>query len=245
MFEARNTSGSVVATHNTVTFGFKSKGRITLTSRAIDTSDANQPAASSLRGTISNSRYNGSLPGGFDDLVAFRPVNPGAGVGIGFNNSSGRSFVGYRNPNNPADQTEAVVDYWIFGKVPTVRDHGVGVEIYNANGTVAMSNVAKPMKIAAISALDTLGVPSVSTSIPGDYAICYGVPAPTANQYTYSSTEGKFYYIEYCPMYNTYDAYGVSGGGRNPSQIKSTFDTGFISNNNAKLTAMLIDVAGL
>lgn len=248
MFEVRNDQGSVVGTHRTYTYGLRTKGTMTLTADPRNSSDYTDPGSSPIRGQLdSNMRYSDPIGASIDELIAFRSITPGSAVGIGLTPSFSPCFVGRRNPNNPAGQIEAVVEYWIFGRQASARSSGIGLEVYNADGSVAMSDVAKPMKIAAVSALDTPGAPGVSSGVAGNYALCYGIPISKylPGGYTYNSSQGRFFYIESAPLYNPPDAYGFGGGGSFAgTQMRSSYGSDFL-NDNQRLTAMLINVQGL
>lgn len=245
MFEARNTAGAVVATHRTLTYGLLASGSVTVSSDPKTSTNYNRTGAAPVRSQLdSNVRYaNFGLA--VNHLVAFRP-RYNTQVGIGYDPDGNRAFVGVRNPANPAGQVEPVVDYWVFGPAGSARSSAAGIEIYNADGSVAMADTQKPMKIAGISAIDATGVPGVTSGVASSYAMCYGVPIATASPGpAYSSIDGGFFYTERAPMYGPPSANGFSGGGTVATQVKFSNDSGFYGYNTQRLTAMLIDVQGL
>lgn len=237
MFEVKNELGRVVANHDMLTVGLRSKGSVTCNLRAVNSTLAQLAGASTIRNQVNSAWYaTSSVPSSPEDFVAIRPTN-GKPVGIGWSPDGGVAFVGYST-----DNTAPTLDYWVFGRRPTPRTTGFGIEVKRADGTVAFNNLDNPMEVRAVAVESAGG--SVYATTSGQYAICPGIPIVRPSQYVYDSSDGQFYVVEQAFMF-TLDGNGFAGQVLN-SQIQRSGDSSqFAAPYANKCTTFLVDIGKL
>lgn len=237
-----NDFGTVQIDQDSFTLAYHSKGSVTLDSRVHPnfTTDINSSIASQAQFTWMNSTGVGGPPGfgGLGSLLAFRPQNYYP-VGVGFGPESyntGPQFYGYTT-----DPVAPIVDWWYFTR-PSVRNSGVGLEIYNADGQVAYTDNALAMKLGAVVNDSTGGI---NLPYPGDWAISVGSPFPGIGSYVYETGDGQFHYQEYGAMWNTTG--GNFARSNNMMAARKSFSTDqfHVSSGSIRATQLLIDVTGL
>jgi len=241
-FQMIGDSGSILIDENSLNLQFLEKGTQILNAKVSTKIDPSVSAAIRLK--IANSWMNGNGIGypGFagERFIAFRAKN-GYPVGIGYDENGQVVFVGYNTGTTPPE-----VDWWAFGRAP-VREHGEGLEVFNAAGQLVFSSQYPPMKIAAgQSQVSTASSPSITAAVAGNYALCAGWAWPAVRPGDYEYNSGEWHFAETMPLWGS-----VTSTGFNPPQPYATFarrqtstPTG-VDWSGMKMTLLLVDVSGL
>lgn len=180
MFESYNQDGSLQFNAASYAYAFVSKGTMTISNRFTIAEDGGDGIYLTTEGFL-------DVPGGWD-IVVFRSQNAAIiprADSYGYLPSNRFAVVAEPLESSPgvyqpSTYTETVY-YWIFKSSRTYlapSSSGVGLELYNADGTVCYSSTSRPLMVvnnASITSFSTSWTASVSLPAGRTYAhLLYG-----------------------------------------------------------------------